>query len=166
MPAEPIAPSLPSGPEIELTAITEQELLKPGAIKLLCKRNSELESDNRTLRAQLEAEAGLSGGHLDRAHGAEMRCSILTERIGALGYRNAVCQTIWGAVAIVTGLAIDFAKSREWSHFGFSVAVIILLVIAVYLASKEGKPPADQPREAGGDSDHGRNYLRRDHSNS
>ena len=151
MPAETIAPSIPSVPEIELTAITEQELLKPGAIKLICKRNGELEGDIHSLRTQLDSEVRAGEGYLDRAYKAEMRCSVLTERIGALGYRNAVCQTIWGAVAIVTGLAIDFAKSSEWSHFGFSVAVIALLVIAVYLASKEGKPPAEPAGPAGGE---------------
>ena len=127
--------------QIEITSITEQELLKPGAIKLLLKRLHELENEKNGLVSHIDTERALRGALSQQLHHSES-CRVIAEtRMETLNHRNAVCQMIWGAFAVDIGLVLDFFRSKFWMNLGLAILVAGFLLTAVYLA---GKAPSHQ----------------------
>ena len=127
-------------PQIEVSPITEQELQKPGAVKLLCKRNAELETENRNLKSEIVSERSRRDQMSTQFHEADARTQVLQERQSSLGDRNAICQLIWGALAINISFCIEFGRSRRWTDLVLSLITLALLAVAVYLANRAPKP--------------------------
>ncbi|MFZ0960264.1 MAG: hypothetical protein WAO35_05115 [Terriglobia bacterium] len=132
MPAE----QAPQIPQIEVSPITEQELQKPGASKLLYKRTAELEAENLAVKTEAITERIRKDQMTVQFQQADTRKQVLEERLSSLGDRNAICQLIWGAMAITLSFFIEFGRSGNWSGSILSLAALLLLGAAIYLASR------------------------------
>ncbi len=129
MPAE----QLPSIPQFEISTITEQELQKPGAGKLLVKRCMELEAECRLHLGRVESERRDRENITNDFHSADSQRQVLEARLEVLNNRDALSQLLWGVTAIVVAMLIDFGRSRQWVYFAFCAAAIALLICAVLL---------------------------------
>jgi hypothetical protein len=123
------------GIEVSPVTITEAELQKPVAAKLLYKQVSELIVEKQKLILKLEVEQTRREQIGLQLSQADARRQVLEEKISALSDRNSISQLIWGAMAIAIGLAIDFSKSGNWAAALLLIALIIFLGIAVYLTN-------------------------------
>src|SRR6267154_6435779 len=123
-------------PQIEVSAITEDELRKPGVSKILYKQFAELKGTNQELISALDGERSRRELLAAQLSQVDARRQVLEERVSALGNRNAICQLSWAGMALVLGLGIDFVKNQQWTGAVFSVAVIIFLGLAAYLANR------------------------------
>ena len=111
-------------------------------MKLLYKRVAELEAENLALKSEVITERITKEQITVQFQGADTRKQVLEERLSSLGDRNAICQLIWGAVAIMISFCLEFARSSNWSSLILSMVALLFLGLAVYLASKvpERKP--------------------------
>lgn len=139
MPLEP----LQNIPPIEISPITEQELQKIGAAKLLYRRVTELENEMIALRGQLETERARREQATTERYTIDARRQVLEQRLSSMSYRNAVSQIMWGAAAILAGLDIDFGRSRKWGDLGFSLTATVLIIVAVYLINSNPRTTTD-----------------------
>jgi hypothetical protein len=128
-------------PLIEVSTIKEEELRKPGVAKILYKQFAELRAANQELISSLDGERNRREQLAAQLSQVDARRQVLEERVSALGNRNAICQLIWAAMALVLGLGIDFVKSQQWTAAAFTVAVTIFLGVAAYLANRTSGAP-------------------------
>lgn len=127
------ADQFPSIPQFEISTITEQELQRPGVSKVIAKRCLELEAECRSHDVRLEVERRERERILIALHEADSQRQVLEARLEVLNNRDAISQLLWGAMAIVVAMMIDFGRSKHWAEFAFCVAAAAFMCGAVLL---------------------------------
>jgi hypothetical protein len=144
MPAQPVS----SIPQFEISTITEQELQKPPASKMLVKRCMELEAECQQHVIRRDAERRAQEQTTKDLHTADSRCQVLEAKLALLNNRDAISQLLWGATSIIVAILIESLKSGQWFYSFLCAAATALLICAVLLLQgyKRDAPGSRQDR--------------------
>jgi hypothetical protein len=126
-------------PAIENLGITEAELQKPVAAKFLHRQCVEMQVEKLRLVAELTEERAGKEQLARLRYETEARRQVLEERLSSLSNRSSISQLIWGAIAVSLSLGIDFLRAYRWTELAFTVVVIAMLGVAVYLVNRTSK---------------------------
>jgi hypothetical protein len=138
--AAPIEREISSVPRVEMSALTEEQLCKPGAVKLMFTQLSEVKIAHRATTAELQAERQRIELANTRAISSEAMCTVLRERISTMGSRRSVARLIEFVITILLAYAIDFAKADTWRSSVVFVVLSIVLGIAIFLVDRSVQP--------------------------
>ncbi len=137
----PVEQQMPGAPRIEISALTEEQMCKPGAVKLIYSQLTETKASLSTATVELQTERQRTEMAAFRASSSEAACSVLKERLRATGHRHSITRLIEFAITILIAYAIDFARSGSWPNFAVFISVSVVLAIAILLVDRRGKEP-------------------------
>jgi len=131
-----VDPLLPEAPQIDLSAATEAELCKPGAVKLLYGQLTELKAQNQVILAELKAEKDRNQNLNFQAHTSDTESKVLRERLGYTTQRDRIVRLIEFVVLGLLTFATDSAKAGSWISFASFVVLSLALVCAILLIQR------------------------------
>jgi len=136
----PVEQESPSVPRIEISPPTEDQLCKPGAVKLIYMQLSETRVLHSSALAELRAERERVEAASARASSSEATCRVLRERLSTTSHRHSIARLIEFVITVLLAYAIDFARSSNWVSFSVFILLSLVLGGAIILVDRSVEP--------------------------
>jgi len=137
----PVEQQVPGVPRIEISALTEEQMCKPGAVKLIYSQLTETKAILSANIVELQAERQRTEMAAFRANNSDLTCGVLKERLRSTGHRHSITRLIEFVITILIAYAIDFARSRSWPNFAVFLLMSAVLGFAILLVDRRGAEP-------------------------